>query len=132
LEEAFPSVQKFETTAKKMLGWERSVSPLRNNSSNALPKTTDDLLLGTVLSEYKRCGKPNCKCQRGELHGPYYYRFYRVDGRLRREYVSKVRLPSVRQQIRAYRTFQGEIRAGNALRKRAMKLLKEYEHLWKP
>jgi hypothetical protein len=89
-------------------------------------------LPGSVISEFKKCGKPNCKCQRGELHGPYYYRFYRVEGKLRREYVSKSRLQGVNEQIKAYRGFQRDVKAGNALRKRAMKLLKEYERLWKP
>lgn len=26
---------------------------------------------GSVTSERKRCGKARCRCQRGELHGPY-------------------------------------------------------------
>jgi len=34
-----------------------------------------------------RCGKKNCKCARGELHGPYYYHFERVDGVLVKRYV---------------------------------------------
>jgi hypothetical protein len=26
---------------------------------------------GYLRSQYMRCGKPNCKCARGQLHGPY-------------------------------------------------------------
>ncbi|MHC1730153.1 MAG: hypothetical protein AB9866_29840 [Syntrophobacteraceae bacterium] len=31
----------------------------------------------------------NCRCTRGELHGPYWYAYYRVNGRLRCEYLGK-------------------------------------------
>jgi hypothetical protein len=40
-----------------------------------------------------RCGKENCKCARGKLHGPYWYSYVRVEGRIKSKYVGK-RLPS--------------------------------------
>ncbi len=43
---------------------------------------------GAICGQWKRCGRPNCRCARGELHGPYYYRFYREDGRLKKQYLS--------------------------------------------
>jgi len=52
-------------------------------SAETLPKT----LKGTVHRQWVRCGKPNCKCAHGELHGPYYYRFWRENGRLRKQYI---------------------------------------------
>ncbi len=39
--------------------------------------------------EKGKCGKKTCKCAKGQLHGPYWYAYYRVDGRLKREYVGK-------------------------------------------
>ena len=51
---------------------------------------------GALIAEYKRCGKPNCRCARGELHGPYYYRRWRDgDRRQRKEYVARERVPEV-------------------------------------
>lgn len=38
---------------------------------------------------YVRCGKSPCRCEPGSLHGPYYYRFTREGGRLRKRYVRK-------------------------------------------
>ncbi|MFQ5796320.1 MAG: DUF6788 family protein [Candidatus Bipolaricaulia bacterium] len=35
------------------------------------------------------CGKDNCKCTRGELHGPYWYRYYCKGGRRTSEYIGK-------------------------------------------
>ncbi len=42
---------------------------------------------GTVHAQYVRCGKSNCKCADGELHGAYYYHFVRVGGRLKKCYL---------------------------------------------
>jgi hypothetical protein len=39
--------------------------------------------------EKTRCGKKTCRCARGELHGPYWYAYYRENGRMRCEYVGK-------------------------------------------
>ena len=33
----------------------------------------DDSSEGTVVIKKVSCGKENCKCQRGQLHGPYKY-----------------------------------------------------------
>lgn len=35
------------------------------------------------------CGKPNCKCQQGERHGPYLYAYWRENGSVRSEYLGK-------------------------------------------
>jgi hypothetical protein len=41
-----------------------------------------------------RCGKEKCKCARGKLHGPYWYSYSRVEGRVKSRYVGK-KLPKV-------------------------------------
>jgi len=56
---------------------------MRTKQPNPLPKTAPR----AVCAQMVRCGKKNCKCARGELHGPYYYRFERVDGVLVKRYV---------------------------------------------
>ena len=53
------------------------------NHGKPLPKTD----AGAVCVQYVRCSKPSCRCARGELHGPYAYRFWREDGRLRKRYI---------------------------------------------
>jgi hypothetical protein len=78
-------------------------------------KTRDSLhktpLAGVVLPEWVRCGKPNCRCAGGELHGPYFYRFWREGGRLRKEYVKRSELVRVRAQCEARRQFRRELKA---------------------
>jgi uncharacterized protein YgiM (DUF1202 family) len=47
----------------------------------------------TYRLEMVRCGKEKCKCSRGELHGPYWYSYTRVNGKVKSQYVGK-RLPT--------------------------------------
>ncbi len=42
------------------------------------------------------CGRSGCKCANGALHGPYFYRFWRERGRLRKAYVKPADLDAVR------------------------------------
>ncbi len=44
---------------------------------------------GSIHEEWKRCGNPRCRCARGELHGPYWYRRWREDGKQRKQYVPR-------------------------------------------
>lgn len=41
----------------------------------------------TYRWERVKCGKPNCKCARGELHGPYLYAYWFEGGRTRSQYI---------------------------------------------
>jgi hypothetical protein len=50
----------------------------RIKTENSLPKI--EPLPGAVCIQWKRCGKANCKCSNGMLHGPYYYRFWYAGG----------------------------------------------------
>jgi hypothetical protein len=56
-----------------------------------LPKT----LPGVVCTQRVRCGKPGCHCAHGQGHIAY-YRFWRESGRLRKCYVRRADLESVR------------------------------------
>jgi hypothetical protein len=47
----------------------------------------------TYRLEGVRCGKENCKCAGGDLHGPYWYAYWSEGGRTKSAYVGK-KLPS--------------------------------------
>lgn len=50
----------------------------------ALPKTV------TYRQEYVHCGKDTCTpCQSGLGHGPYWYAYWRAEGRLHKRYLGK-------------------------------------------
>lgn len=41
----------------------------------------------TYQLELIRCGKTRCRCKSGELHGPYWFAYWRHVGRKRKRYV---------------------------------------------
>jgi hypothetical protein len=43
----------------------------------------------TYRLESIRCGKENCKCARGKLHGPYWYSYTRVKNKVTSQYIGK-------------------------------------------
>jgi hypothetical protein len=63
--------------------------PAETKHAEALPK------IGALCLQRVRCGKPGCRCARGELHGPYAYLFWREGGRLRKRYVRRERVAAV-------------------------------------
>jgi hypothetical protein len=75
------------------------------NDSCPLPKT----LPGAVCQQFVRCGRRNCRCAMGRLHGPYFYRFWREGGRLRKSYILRTDVERVRSQCQARRQFQTEL-----------------------
>jgi hypothetical protein len=56
---------------------------------------------GTLVQRGRRCGKPNCKCVRGELHEGFYL-VVTEGGRSRQLYIPKEWEPTVRQWIEQY------------------------------
>lgn len=59
-------------------------------SLGLLPKTGASQ--GNIYPEWKRCGKSCCRCARGVLHGPYWYRRWREADRQRKQYVPRDRV----------------------------------------
>ena len=61
------------------------------------------VLAGSLVEQTRRCGKPGCRCVRGELHGPFWSRRWRADGRQRRAYVPRRQVAAVLAGIAARR-----------------------------
>ena len=78
------------------------------DNPETLPKTS---LPGSVCVQWVRCGKGGCRCSRGMRHGPYFYRFWREGGRLRKQYVKKADLERVRAACDARRQERREAQA---------------------
>jgi len=53
----------------------RSTSSLRRRRKALLRRlpNLEQILKGSLIERYKRCGKPGCKCAKGSGHGPKYY-----------------------------------------------------------
>ena len=77
---------------------------MRDAPLAALPKMT----LGSLHLEYKRCGRPNCRCRVGFLHGPYLVRRWRESGRQRKAYVPMKRFTEVLLEIEKRRAAKAD------------------------
>ena len=83
----------------------------RMKSWSVSPRLVPAKLPSTVQLQWIRCGKPNCGRERGKLHGPYWYRFWRDDeGPLRKEYVKQADLEAARAACEATRVEVREMR----------------------
>lgn len=62
------------------------------NAKRELRELVEEHTIGieTFRLERVRCGHSPCKCERGELHGPYWYGYRRVDGRMVSRYIGKL------------------------------------------
>src|ERR1044071_5229395 len=84
------------TETKKILDSSRGTRERRRKKSEKLPPK---ILSGkgTLEVRYVKCGRSNCKCARGELHGPYtYVRTYR-GGKRRRVYVRSNKVSALKE-----------------------------------
>src|SRR5262249_5302566 len=75
------------------------------------PEPLPKILPGVVRPQWVRCGHPNCRCARGELHGPYHYRFWRECGKLRKVYIRPEELEQVRARCEARRRARRDLLA---------------------
>ncbi len=90
---------------------------MKTESEKVLPKT----MPGTVHTQFVRCGKSNCRCANGELHGAYYYHFVRVGGRLRKRYlkaseVEEIQAACLARQVAKKREIKSTKELWDALR----------------
>lgn len=59
----------------------------------------EQVLLGAVVEQTRRCGKTGCRCTGGEPHGPYFYLTPRR-GRRGMRYVPSALMPVVERYLR--------------------------------
>lgn len=71
------------------------------------------MLPGFVATVRVRCGKPNCRCTRGDRHVAHYHVTYNAGLRFRK-YVRRDQLRDVQDACRAHRDLQAQLRAGRA------------------
>ncbi len=64
------------------------------------------MIHGLLSAVFRRCGKPACKCNHGEKHGPYLAMSVNKDGKQRTVMVKKKDSPEVRKKSERYRHFQ--------------------------
>jgi hypothetical protein len=61
-----------------------------------------EMLQGSLVVLYRKCGKRGCRCERGEKHGPAYYLSYKEGGVTRMVYIPVSRLEEVKEAMEAF------------------------------
>lgn len=72
-----------------------------------LLRATEKMVQGGLSETSRRCGNPNCICQRDpeRLHGPHLYITYREDGKSRSLYVPPEHAKTARQAQQSWAAF---------------------------
>jgi hypothetical protein len=78
----------------------------RQRLIDQLVRTAQTMLQGTLSETTRTCGRPSCRCQRGQRHGPHTYLTFRTpDGRSSALYVPAAELRRFRQGVAAWDRF---------------------------
>jgi len=67
---------------------------------------TEEMLQGSLIEKFIRCGKPGCRCQNDKGHGPHYYLSFREGKTTRLVYIPREEVPAVRGQIDQFKTYK--------------------------
>ena len=84
-----------------------------------------EMLSGTLVTKFLRCGKAGCRCQEGRGHGPKYYVSDKSGGLTRMLYVPRAMLADVRRRLRLSRKFKKLVREISEVNRRLLVLGKK-------
>jgi hypothetical protein len=80
-----------------------------------------------ITSQYTYCKKGNCKCTRGQPHGPFYYVFFKKANKVVHRYLPEKKLDSISAQVNAYKGYNQRIARINKINKEIEDLLKQHQ-----
>jgi hypothetical protein len=80
-----------------------------------LARSRDTMVRGSLFQWYTACRKGNCKCTRGQKHGPFLYAAVVVRGKTVQRYVGKEEDIGLVQRLKNYREFKKKRRELNQL-----------------
>lgn len=77
---------------------------LRTRLENQVLRT-GPFLPGSLIKRYTVCGKPGCKCARGQKHGPFLYVSRKVGGKTRYSYVQAEKATKISPLVEEYQQY---------------------------
>ena len=88
-----------------------------------------DIIKGTVIKHYKKCGSKRCICREGKLHGPYWYLSYKEENKSNLKYINKKDLVRISRLAGNYKKFQSNITRIKRINKEIGKLMGEIREI---
>ena len=85
-----------------------TIKILKRKKQNVLSKLRRryNLLIGSVVEYHNVCGKPNCRCKKGEKHTVFCLTT-KVDGKTVNYYIPKKKLAEARKMSENYKKLKG-------------------------
>ncbi len=80
---------------------------------------------GSLMAQYKRCGRVNCRCAKGFKHGPFFYHVWYVQGIRYKSYVKKADFDRIQAGIEAFRAQRREQQQADAELRTMLQEIKE-------
>ena len=87
----------------------------------------DDLLPGSLVLDYTRCGKPSCHCAKGKGHAAWSLVFM-ASGKRHAQRIPKEWVAEVQKQVDAGRKFQDAVREVLAANAQLLVLARKQRH----
>jgi hypothetical protein len=87
--------------------------------------TLSRLLHGSWVERYSVCSRPDCKCRRGERHGPRHYLVVNEAGRQRQKYVASSQVKAALEGLAQHRRLRQIV---DRITQLNLDLMKEDEH----
>ena len=67
---------------------------------------SSEMLQGSVIEKYVKCGKQNCWCVDGQGHGPVYYLSFKEKGATKLIYIPRSKVHKVKQQVSKFKRYK--------------------------
>lgn len=91
--------------------------------------TIREMIKGTVIKHYKKCGRKVCICREGKLHGPYWYLSFKEGNKSNLKYINIKDLPGIVRLAGNYKRFQSNITKVNRINKQIGELMRDIREI---
>ena len=82
-----------------------------------------EIVRGSLVTRYRRCGKPTCHCAKGEGHGPAHYLVVTLKrGKTEQILLSEEMLPVAQQFLDNYRRWWAAVEKVSGVNRRLLRL----------
>lgn len=88
-----------------------------------------DMIKGSLIKHYKKCGSKSCICTEGNLHGPYWYLSYKEGDKSVLKYIYKKDLTKTNHLAASYKRFQSDITRIKRLNKEIGELMADMRQI---
>ena len=116
-------------SSKKNISPRQEIYLLQKKRNNLVWKLLDslpvDMIPASFMYIYKTCSTPNCKCKKGEKHGPYPAIQYKSGNKYKIKMLKPNEMAEVENKIQAYRDYQEGLAEINKLNAQINKFLQK-------